>query len=354
VADVQANQGNLFQSLVGRLGISGALQLLSILDPNASDFQKAFGGAQLANTGLQGLEAATGLPSLAALAKYGGPALGLAATGYNLANIVQDPNLSTGQKAGHAATQTGLGALSYLYSPYVGAALAANAVGKQLETSGSPQIKKLGTFLDTASEPHGVQGLLSVIQGDKSPAAAFRDQGGLQGAAYDVTNILSPGLGSIFEAMGWKLPFLSHTPTTGTMVRDEAARVANQIPGLKGSKFEQDALTIPQYNAFTPDQQHAAYALANLIGGYSPDYKKSPKDYQIQLGNSLLKQYGPNIVGIATNVFDPQQQPQIGQMTSPQAKTTLPTAPGQTSTQYPYNLASNLASIKAMVQQFPV
>ena len=294
------DQSALFSSLVERYGFGTAMALWGILGGNESDVSKALSGASTAGSLAAGAGTLAGVPALSTIGGGLGTAAGLGATGYNLYNIATDPNLSTGQKAGHAGVSAGEG-VAAAYVPYLGLALAANALGKGLEGSGSPQVKSAGTFLDTLSEPHGLQGALSVILGDKSPAAAFKDQGGWQGAAYDITNALAPGVGSAFEAMGIKLPFLTHTPTTGTMMRDESARSAASL-GIKGFDPTADALTTAQYNAIPTAQQQAAYNLATIIGARSADYQKNPKAYQIQLGNSLLKQFGPNVIPLATMV----------------------------------------------------
>src|SRR5262249_44156827 len=130
-----------------------------------------------------------------------------AGLGYGLSQIASDPNLSTGQKVGHSVRGGTDAALAALV-PYYGAGKAVNIVGKQLERSGSPQVRGAGRALDYAVEPSGAKGFWDVVQGDKSPAKAFSSNGGLEGLTLDM---MGP-VGIVLRGLGVRLPFLSSTP----------------------------------------------------------------------------------------------------------------------------------------------
>ena len=297
-AAAPAQQGSggdsLFQFLLSRIGLSGALQLLNILTPGTSAAQKGLGAAGLAGTAAR----AAGFNPMLDVAGFKVPAiggaLGAAGLGYDLSQIAGNPNYSTGQKVGHAAFDTG-SAVAGAVNPYVGLGLLARGLVGQLTRSGSPQVAATGRALQGPALP--VEGLISVLTGDMTPRAA----GNAMIASTGQIPVVGHAMKQALRVFGLGTP-----PTTGTMVRKEVGDIANQIPALKGFQMGQDVLNADQYNAYKPDTQKNAYALADLLGSYAPDYKKNQPAYQVQLGNSLLKQYGDNIPDIIKQVLTPR------------------------------------------------
>jgi hypothetical protein len=232
-------------------------------------------------------------------------ALGAAGVGLDLSNIANNPDFSTAQKVGHGVGDTTNAVLGAVY-PYYGLGLLANSIFGQLAQSGSPQVAATGRSLGQPLIP--ANGLMSVLQGDQSFRGAanstVKQEEAVPLPAQIILSGLMPGMptGKVLQWLGLGTP-----PTQGTMVRKEIGGVASQIPALKGFQMGQDVLTPDQYNTYKPETQKNAYALADLLGSYAPDYKKNQQAYQIQLGNSLLKQYGDNIPSIVQQILTPPQ-----------------------------------------------
>ena len=332
-AAAPAQQGSggdsLFQFLLGRIGLSGALQIINLLTPGTSSMQKGMGAAGLAGTAARalGYDATlnqlfgTQLPDkIAGQLPLGGAsavgtALAGAGLGYDLSQIAGNSNYSTGQKVGHAVFDTG-SAVAGAYNPYIALGLLARGVVGQLTRSGSPQVAATGRALQGPALP--VEGLINVITGDMTP----REAGNAMIAQTGQIPVVGHAMKQALQVFGLGTP-----PTTGTMVRKEVGDIANQIPALKGFQMGQDVLNADQYNAYKPETQKNAYALADLLGSYAPDYKKNQPAYQVQLGNSLLKQYGDNIPDIIKQVLTPQAQVTPGPVVnSPLAPGVIPPA----------------------------
>jgi len=295
-----ADLGSLWD--IGSLGFGA----FNAVNSNASPVQQGIGAASLANS------AANLLVGPTQAGGYLGPALGGAAVGYNVFQDATNPNLSTGQRAGHAGGDVANAALSY-FVPYYGEALALNSVGTQLEKSKSPQLQKFGIFLDETTMPAGVKGFQSVLQGDESPAAAFKASGGLQGLAYDVTNLLAPGSGSLFKAFGIKLPFLNsaYEIIAGDWSSDVCS--SDLIPQLKNTNLASYNIDPSLYNSLTPDAREAGLQLGQFLSHYAGDAKKNPNAYAIQAQNMILNRYGDQTPTIANQILRPPpgtQQPQ--------------------------------------------
>ncbi len=308
VAPQPAQQPSFFQNLVDRVGLGGALQLLSLLNPNGTAASKGLAAGNLAQKGLSafgfnptfgdiGMNMGVGkvpiLPS----------ALTAAGIGVNLADIAGNPNYSTGQKVGHAAFDTGATVAS-VANPYVGLGVLARNIVGQLTKSGSPQVAATGRALQGPALP--VEGLISVITGDATPKEAFNNMITSTGQIPVVGHAMKQAL----QVFGLGTP-----DTQGTTVRKQIGNIAGQVPALKGFQMGQDVLNADQYNSYKPETQKSAYALADLLGSYSPDYKKKQSDYQIQLGNSLLSKYGDTIPDVVRQILSPQQAP-AGAITS--------------------------------------
>lgn len=283
-------QSPLFASLVARYGLQGALTILSFMDPNASRLAKAASGAQLGTQALGAAGTLGGAPGLANLAGIAGRGLGLGLSAYNIYNTATDPRLSRAQQVGHSGRGVA-DAIMSLAIPYYGIGKAVSALGQHFQGSGSPQVRGLGRTIDYGVEPAGAKAFWNVLQGDLSPKAAFKRQGGLEGLTLDM---MGP-IGLIMRGLGVKLPFLSHTPTTGTMFRREADRLLSQFPALQGTDTSRYNIPLDAYNALPLDVRTRARSLADQLIGYAPSAKSNPEAYAIQLQNMLLNRFGANL-----------------------------------------------------------
>lgn len=303
------SQNPLFSLLAARYGVSTALNILGLLNPEASAANKAFGAGQAGSGALQGLGSLTANPGLSQLGQILGLTAGGAGLGYNIYNTATDPNLSSKQKAGQAALQTGEGvtlaapalaasgiapALAPLAvaAPYLAAAIAAQAVGGQMEKSGSPQIRAGGRQILAPLLP--VMGFENVITGKQSPRAAANAT--IEGMKQ--VPVLGGPVGKMLGFLG-----LGTKPTTGTMFRNELGSVFNQIPQLKGTDLTKYNIDPAAFNAFSPDVQQAGSQLGQLLAAYAPSGKANPNAYAIQAQNILLNRFGNQAPQILSQVL---------------------------------------------------
>jgi hypothetical protein len=296
---------DLFSLLSARYGVSAALSLMSLFSPDAGGAQKAFGAAGALGTGAQAFGALSGNPSLSALGDSLGKGLGLAGAGYGLYQTATNPNLSTGQKVGHSGVQAGE-AVGSLLNPYVGAGVAAKAVIDQLRQSGSPQVAATGRALGGPALP--VEGLLSVLQGDASPRAAFNNMVTQIGQVPVVGGMLGSGL---------RMFGLGTKPTTGTMFRNELGSVLNQIPSLKGADITKygapDQANTLNYSMYDPKAVTAGQQLGKILAAYAPSGKQNPDAYGLQAENILLGNYGNQLSSMLPQILAMLQPKQTAQ-----------------------------------------
>lgn len=314
-----ASQNSLFSLLSARYGISTALQLMSLFG-GGNDFSKGLGATQLATSGLEGLGSLTGTPSLQNLggyAPYVAPGIAAAGLGYNLYNIAGNPNLSTSQKIGSSAVNAGesLAALYGPQAPYVAAFIAAQAIGGQMEKSGSPQIRAGGRQILAPLLP--VTGFLDVLSGSKSPRASFNNMITSMGEVP----VVGKPLGGMLRMFG-----LGTKPTEGTTFRRELGSVFNQIPALKGTDLTKYNIDPTAYNAFSPQVKDAAQKLGEILAAYAPEGKADPKAYAIQAQNILLNRFGAQTPDILTQLLPILS----GKPSAPATSTAAPAAPGTT------------------------
>lgn len=306
----ETDQTALFSSLVERFGLNVALQLLPLIDPNASTKAKGFAGAGLAGTGANVAGKLSGTPALSTLGKGVGAGLGLASGAYGAYNAATDPDLSRTQQVGHsgrAVADTLMGVLI----PYYGVAKALSIVGQVLGRSKSPQIAGAGRAVDQAAEPAGAKAFWNVAQGDMSPKAAL-SKAGPEGL---VTDMLGP-LGAILKGIGadkkvsrgimdfGPVPFggkalsmlgIGSKPTTGTSFRNEVGSVFDRIPALKGTDTGAYNIDMTKYNGLPQAVRDAAMRIGTQLAGTTPSAKSNPNAYAIQIQNMLLNRFGANL-----------------------------------------------------------
>jgi hypothetical protein len=284
VAD--GSENSIFSLLAARYGIGPALQLFSLFSGQGNDFSKGLGATQLAGQGIQGLgylTGNTGLQSLGGLGPYVPPAIGAASLGYNLYNIAGNPNLSTKQKVGAGAVNAGesLAALYGPQAPYVAAFLAAQAVGGQMEKSGSPQIRAGGRQILAPLLP--VSGFLDVLSGSKSPRASFNNMITQMGQVP----VIGKPLGGALRMFG-----LGTKPTEGHMFRSELEQIFGQLAPLKGLNAANYNMPAGGYGSFSPQAVTDAQKLGQILAAYAPTGKSAPDAYALQAENVLLNKYG--------------------------------------------------------------
>lgn len=291
---------SLFSLFAARYGVNTALQLMSLLGYQGSDVGRGIGAGQAAGGGLQGLGYAFGSPELSQLGGKLGRAAGYAGAGYGIYKTATDPNLSTRQKAAGTSRAVGDIALTAIpvFGQFYGLARALGLVGQHLEGSGSPQVRGLGRTLDYAAEPAGVKGLWDTI-GGKSPGAAFKDAGGMEGLTLDA---MGP-VGWAMRGLGWRLPGLYHEPTTGTKFRTELGSIFDKIPALKGSDLTKYNMPTGGYGSFSPQAVTDAQKLGQILAAYAPSGKKSPDAYALQAENILLNRYGNDTSSILSQLL---------------------------------------------------
>src|ERR1051326_3601000 len=266
-----ADVSPLLPALVAQYGLSGALQLLKLLDPNASTASKGFAGAQAGNLALQGASRVS--PSIASatsgVAPYLGSLLSAAGLGYGLTNIAKS-DMPIKKKVGHSVDSAVAAAV-----PMYGLSKVADYVFNKMEQSKSPQVSRFGQTLAAPTLP--VQSFLSVLKGDQSPRAA--------GSALLNSTLSALGMG------GYK-------PTTGTMFRHEASSVFDQIPELKGTDTSKYNIDLSVYNALPQNVRDEAQGLGTKIAGLTPDAKSNPQAYANQIAAMILNRYGANLPAI--------------------------------------------------------
>jgi hypothetical protein len=277
------------QSLAQRFGLPAALQLLALLDPQGSAISKALSGTNLAAGGAQAAGNLTGVSGLGQLGKGLGAAAGVGAGAYGAYKAATDPNLSQTQRVGHSGRSIADTIMSLLI-PYYGLAKAASVVGDVLQRSKSPQVRGTGRAVGQVAEPSGAKAFWDVAQGDLSPKAAAKRYG-FEGAMYDT---MGP-LGAVLKGAGVKLPFLSHTPTHGTIFRG-ALQNAFKKEGITGIKdWKGSDFTTDMFNKYPNVQaRDAATKLGQMFTqGYQD--KRAP-DYAIQTQNVLLNNLPPEVI----------------------------------------------------------
>lgn len=278
---------------------------------------QGLGGVGAATSGAEALGGLTGNTSLANLggyAPYVGPVLGTAGLGLNLYNIANNPNLSTKQKIGAASVNAGedLAALYGPQAPYVAAFIAAQAVGGQMERSGSPQIRAGGRQILAPLLP--VQGFLDVLGGSKSPRASFNNMITQMGEVP----VVGKPLGGMLRMFG-----LGTKPTEGHMFRSGMESLAGQIPALKGFDISKgnyaEFMPLDQYNSYSPQARADAEQIAKKMASLSPEAKgDNLMPYSGQLARALLGNYGNDITKKAPDILkmlgpQPAAQPAAGQ-----------------------------------------
>lgn len=290
----------LFPMLLGKFGLNGALRILALLDPNSSNVSKGFAGGNLASSAATGLGSLADIPWLASLGKGLGTGLGVAATGYDISQIASDSNLSTTQKAGHSAADLA-NLIASIYVPYYGLGLAARGANQALERSGSPQISGAARGASVAAQP--VEGLLSVLQGDKSPGAVFKGWGKSfnRNPALATVGTLDPVSGSILGALG----IGEQKPTTGTDFRTGLDKIFGNVGLPQFNRADKNTYNIDpaKWSGLDPKAQAAATLLGGYFGSYAPGYSKNPDAYTSQAASILGNQYGNNVTQMAQGLF---------------------------------------------------
>lgn len=270
------------------LATSG-LNLIPLLDDEATARRKAFAASGLASSGAKAAGAASGLTSLADVGQGLGTASSLAGAGYGIYDIATNPNLSTKQKAGHAGETAANTVAGVAFWPY-GLALAARALTGLMEKSGSPQVSGAGKAIAAPALP--VEAGLDVLRGDLSPRAAANR---MVRSIADVP-ILGGPMGSVMRAFG-----LGTKPTTGTMFRRELGSVFDKL-GLKDPNMGAYNVDLTK---FTPEQIRSANQLAARITPFSRTAQSHPENqYQTQTAGILLNSYGANITSRAKAILD--------------------------------------------------
>lgn len=276
-------QQPLFTSLVERFGLNVALQLLPFLQGDSSTASKAFAGAGLVGTGARAAGNLTGSPALAVAGQGIGTGLGLAGTGYNVYQTATNPNLSNVQKAGHSAGDA-INALLSMIVPYYGLGVAARAATGAMQRSGSPQVRGAGRGIAAPAIP--VEGLLSVLQGDKS----FRGAGNqMVSSIKNIPGIGGP-LGSVLGAFG-----LGTKPTTGTSFRNEVGSIFDKIPQLKGTDTGKYNIDPGMYAGLPQAVKDNATSLSQKLAGLAPHASSNLSAYQNQIAAMLLNRFGANL-----------------------------------------------------------
>lgn len=272
----------LFPLLVAKYGLSGAIQILNLINPDAPAVNKGIGAASLAGQGARLAGGIAGNPALSSLGSDIGVAGNIAGTGLGIYQTATDPNLSTKQKAGHAAG-IGANAIASSVVPYYWIGALAKGVADQLRASGSPQLRTAGKTIAAPALP--VEGLLNVLSGDKSPRAAFnnmvsavRDTPGLKQIASPILDLL--GLGT--------------KPTTGTEFRQGLQGIFGKVGLQNFNRADKNLYNAPKTGAVSPD----SLALGAYIGSFAPGFNKNPEAYANQTANILTNTYGKNLPGV--------------------------------------------------------
>lgn len=268
----------------------GGLNLVGAIDPNATDEQKAFAAAAAAAAAAKGTGAITGSTGLSSIGGGLSTGLGLAGAGYGVYSDATNPNLSTGQRAGHAAGDVA-NTIASLVVPYYGIGVAAKGIADVLRASGSPTLRATGNAIAAPALP--VEGLLNVLSGDKSPKAAANTM--VEGFRSDP--VLGPVWNSVADAFG-----LGTKPTTGTMFRREFGSILPQV-GVKGANTTLYNAPSAGYGSFDPKAVAAAQSLASTLTPYARDAKRNMPAYSLQAQNILLNNYGNNLPALAAKIM---------------------------------------------------
>jgi len=316
-----SSQNGLFSLLAARYGIGPALQLFGLISGQGSDFSKAIGATQLAKTGTQGLGyllGNKGLSSLGGYAPYVSPGIAGAGLGYNLYNIANNPNLSTGQKIGQSSVNaaTSLAALYGPQAPYVAAFIAAQAIGGKMQRSGSPQVRAGGRQILAPLLP--VSGFLDVLSGSKSPKESFNNMITQMGQVP----VIGKPLGGMLRAFG-----LGTKPTTGTMFRRELSDILGQFPATKGTDVTKYNMPVGGYGSFSPQSVTAAQQLGQILAAFAPSGRKNADAYALQAENVLLNRYGNTMPDILKQLL-PLLRGEQPTGTQPPGAQTAAQAPG--------------------------
>ncbi len=291
-------QADLFSKLAAQYGINAALALLPLFSADATTKQKAFSGASLAGTGAKAAGTASGVPSLAKVGSGIGTGLGLASAGYGVYNAATNPDFNKAQQVGHSGRAVS-DAIMSLVIPYYGLARGASAGGQLMERSSSPQVRGAGRAIGQVAEPSGARAFWDVVQGDRSPGAAFKAHGGLEGLMFDT---MGP-VGAVLKGIGVNLPFLHSEPTTGTKFRGELEQIFSRIEPLKGTSTAKYNAPTGGYEAFTPEAYSAATSLGKLLAPYAKDAAKDPEAYSLQAANILLNTHGNNLPTLMPSIL---------------------------------------------------
>lgn len=251
------------------------------------------------NVPLTGAEQAVMFPGGTVPGSYASPAwnsagtlpAGAAALGGAgaVAGAALAPGLNTKQRAHTAARGVTDAALSYAI-PYYGWAKAVNAIGQNLQRSGSPQVRSAGVALDYVTEPSGAKRFWDLTKG-KNPFA-----GGAGAVARDLTLDGMGPIGVLMRAtpLGEALGMF-HTPTEGTTFRRSMEKGFRQIPGFEtfegGSSRNYD-MTPEELAKFSQKDREAAEILAKAVAPLGAYHDNKGDAYTDQVRNMLLNMYG--------------------------------------------------------------
>jgi hypothetical protein len=221
-----------------------------------------------------------------------GTGLGLASAGYGVYDTATDSNLSTTQKAGHSGEIAANLAATLGSGGWYGLVLAAKALTGAMERSGSPQVSAAGRAIAAPALP--VEGLMSVLRGDKSPRAAFNS---VVSSINDIP-LVGGAMGSALRTFG-----IGTKPTTGTMFRDELGQLLPKV-GMEHVDTSRYQMPTGGYGGFDPKAVEAARGLGNRFAAIAPHGRGNADAYGLQAQNVLLNQYGNSIIPMAQKILD--------------------------------------------------
>lgn len=284
-----------FQNLQQALS---AFQLLQQLMQRKFNLGTGLGAANLAKPLLAKAIPGTG--------PYLGPALGAAALGYNLNELIKTKGLTTQQKAGQSGRLVADTALSATI-PYYALAKAVQAVGNELQKSGSPQVRGVGRVASYAAEPAGAGAFWNVATGMNSPRDAIKRAGGFQGALLDT---MGP-VGLIMRGIGADLPLMNQVPTKGAQFEKALYKLLNFDKYLgtgqtvRTQNIGRTGPTAQEIAQWGPAAMSLATGLGPVLGllaGAGNTPQLSPA-YQQRAGNVLLRNFGANLPTVAPQIF---------------------------------------------------
>lgn len=233
-----------------------------------------------------------------------GQGLGSLGGQYAAENLLNTGATYASGPASAASSAASTGSSGFASSvPWAALATASRIGGKELQESGSPQVRGLGRTMYKAGAPFTYKQIDPVLATKDPVKFLFDEEGALAGAANSALSG-GPAVQAVLEGIG--IDFnpvrdifgIGKPPTTGTQFGNQLEQI---LPGMDVQGYRQGIEGAPNpedlVERFGPEAFETAGALGDLFASPSGVSQENPgKRYGVQAMNVLLGNMGRDVV----------------------------------------------------------